>query len=336
MFRRLVWFFACLLAPAVGLWGELVWPTPNPAFAQGLAPEAFVQPTVSGRIESALFGCVRNGGSRFHEGLDLKALKRDRRGEAMDAIYAILPGRVAFVNAVAGRSSYGRYIVVVHEGETPAFHSLYAHLATIAPGVETGCRVEAGSILGRMGRSASYSIPPTRAHLHLELGLRLSNDFQTWYDRQEFGSENHFGNWNGMNLVGVDPLAFYRAMRQGSVASFADFLARLPTAARVRVYASDIPAFVHDYKALLTRGVGADQAVVAWDIAFTRFGLPVAWTPRFSDEGLTGRPGDVRLLAYNKSLVEGQTCRRVVDLRANGPSISNHTLTTLQKLFGFR
>jgi len=332
----IVRLIGCLFASAACLRGDLVWPTPNPAFARGLPVEAFVQPTVSGRIESALFGCVRNGGSRFHEGLDLKALKRDDRGEALDEIYAILPGRVVYINPVAGHSSYGRYLVVVHDGEAPAFHSLYAHLASIAPGIEAGSRVEAGTVLGRMGRSASYSIPRSRAHLHLELGFRLSDDFQAWYDRQKFGSRNRHGNWNGMNLVGVDPLDFYRAVRRGSVSNFAEYLARLPVAARIRVYAAQAPAFVRNYPKLMTREVRAGESAVAWDIAFTQYGTPLSWTPRFAGEGLPGRPGDVRLLAYNKRLVEGQSCRRVVDLRAGGPSISDGTLVTIRKLFGFR
>ena len=32
------------------------------------------------------------GGARFHEGLDLYPIDRDRRGEPTDAVYAVLPG----------------------------------------------------------------------------------------------------------------------------------------------------------------------------------------------------------------------------------------------------
>ncbi|MGJ3243942.1 MAG: M23 family metallopeptidase, partial [Opitutales bacterium] len=94
---------------------NLVWPTPNPAFMRGEPIEAFVQPTVSGDPESGLFGCVRNDGSRFHEGLDLFPLYRDGRGEARDPVYAILPGRIVHINTSAGLSSYGRYVVVMHD-----------------------------------------------------------------------------------------------------------------------------------------------------------------------------------------------------------------------------
>ena len=95
------------------LLAELVWPTPNQAFLKGEPIEAFVQPTASGEIKSGLFGCVREGGRRFHEGLDLFPIERDARGEAKDLIFSVLPGRVVYVNDRPGWSSYGRYVVVL-------------------------------------------------------------------------------------------------------------------------------------------------------------------------------------------------------------------------------
>lgn len=314
----------------------LIWPTPNPAFAEGQPIEAFVQPTSSGRAESGLFGCVRNGGAKFHEGLDLFPVKRNRRGEPLDPVYAILPGQVAYISEIAGHSSYGRYVVVVHDGESPAFHSLYAHLASIDPAIKVGSRVEAGTVLGVMGRSAAgYAIPRTRAHLHLELGVKLTDDFQFWFDRQGFGSRNWHGNWNGMNLVSVDPLDFYRAMRTGEVSGFYQYLQRLPVTARIRVHTAKIPDFVQNYPALVTRNYDR-RRVVAWDIAFTPFGLPKEWTPRYSEEGLGGRAGEVRVLAYNPQLLEAQTCRQVIRMGGKVPTIAPGTVTLLKKLFEFK
>ena len=314
----------------------LIWPTPNPAFQQGRPIESFVQPTSSGRVESGLFGCVRNDGAKFHEGLDLFPIKRDRRREALDPIYAILPGRVAYVNRTPGHSSYGRYVVVVHDGEAPAWHSLYAHMASVDSAIEPGVRVEAGTVLGIMGRSAAgYRIPRSRAHLHLELGFRLTDDFQDWFDRQKFGSRNRHEVWNGMNLVGIDPLRFYRAVRSGEVNSLEEHLRRLPVAGRIRVHTPRVPDFVERYPELVTRAY-AGRALVAWDIAFTEFGVPKAWTPRFAEEGLPGRRGDVRVLTYNPALLEAQTCRRVIRTGGGQPTIAPATLSTLKKLFGFR
>ncbi|MGB0413199.1 MAG: murein hydrolase activator EnvC family protein [Coraliomargarita sp.] len=321
----------CLSANGQGL----IWPTPNSAFQEGRPLEDFIQPTASGKLISGLFGCVRNDGHKFHEGIDLYPISRDRSGEAKDAIYSVLPGRVVHVSKVAGHSSYGRYVVVLHDGQQPAFHTLYSHLASVADGIVAGARVESGTTLGIMGRSATYSIPKSRAHLHFEIGFRLTDDFQAWFDRQKFGSKNRHGVWNGMNLVSLDPLAFYTAMRNGKAKSLADFLKKTPTVARIRVHTRQIPDFVKNYPALVTQPY-AGREVIAWEVAFTDFGLPKEWTPRFADEQLGGQSGDVRILSYSPRILENQTCRRVLELGGKTPTVSRWTLTTLKLLFDFR
>ena len=170
-FHLLPFLFVPVLVEA-----SLIWPTPNPAFQNGKPIEAYVQATVSGRVESGLFGCVRNGGSRFHEGLDLYPIKRDGRGEAVDPVYAVLPGRVVHASLNPGYSTYGRYVVIEHDQETPAYHTLYAHLASVADTIVRGARVETGTVLGIMGRSATYTIPRSRAHVHFEIGFRLTEE----------------------------------------------------------------------------------------------------------------------------------------------------------------
>ena len=330
----MLWLFLGLCAPAS--YAGLIWPTPNPAFQEGRSIESFIQSTSSGVTESGLFGCVRNGGSGFHEALDLFPVKRDRRGEPEDDVYSVLPGRVVHVSSVAGHSSYGRYVVVEHDEEAPAFHTLYAHLATIPAAIKAGARVSSGSILGKMGRSAAgYSIPRHRAHLHFEIGFRLTDDFQRYYDRQKYGSKNRHGNWNGMNLVSINPLPFYQAMRSCSVTNLYEFLKTIPAVARIRVHTSQVPSFVTNFPALVTRPY-LDKSLVAWDIAFTQYGVPKEWTPRFAEEALGGRPGDVKVLTYSPILSEQQQCRRVLDVDGHSPSISSGTINTLKKLFGFK
>ena len=63
----------------------MVWPTPNPAFANGESIEAFVQATVSGNPSSGLYGMVRNKGTKFHEGLDLFGIQFDAKKEVLDS-----------------------------------------------------------------------------------------------------------------------------------------------------------------------------------------------------------------------------------------------------------
>src|SRR3954466_806033 len=106
---------------------DIVWPTPNPAWAEGKPIGDFLQHAGSGDPESGKFGGVRSGGSQFHEGIDIKCVSRDRHGEPTDAVFAAMDGVVRHINASAGDSSYGRYIVLEHPQATPAVYTLYAH-----------------------------------------------------------------------------------------------------------------------------------------------------------------------------------------------------------------
>lgn len=310
------------------------WPTPNSAFAEGKALSAYIQPTTSGLIKSGLFGCVRNGGARFHEGIDLYPIERDAAGEARDPIFCVLPGRVVHVNTTAGYSSYGRYVVVEHQQASLQFYSLYAHLARIEPGIKSGVSVVAGSILGVMGRSAAgYHIPRSHAHLHFELVLKLSDQFQAWYDRQKFGSRNRHGIWNGMNLVGVDPLEFFQLCYRGSLHDFKSYLRRKKVVARIRVITHQIPDFVRNNPALVTAPYQG-RRLFAWDIGFGQYGVPLEWIPRFESCELAGRKGDVSVIAYSSGTVNTQSCRQVVKSKGKQVQVSSETLRTLQLLFG--
>src|SRR3954471_9335673 len=110
---RLLVFASVLLATARSAERiELAWPTPNQAWAQGKPVSEYLQHAGSGDPESGGFGGVRSGGAQFHEGIDIKCVSRDRHGEPLDAVFAAMDGVVRHINASAGDSSYGRYIVI--------------------------------------------------------------------------------------------------------------------------------------------------------------------------------------------------------------------------------
>ncbi|MDR1789979.1 MAG: M23 family metallopeptidase, partial [Opitutaceae bacterium] len=240
---------ACACGALPAALPPLVWPTPNRAWLDGRGIAEYIQPTVSGDPASGLFGGWRSGGNQFHGGVDLLPVSRDARGEAADPVFAAMPGVVRHTNTRAGDSSYGRYIVIEHTGTEPAALTLYAHLAAVS--VAPGDVVKAGQVVGKMGRSAGgYSIPRERAHLHFEICLRLTDNFQAWYDRQKFGSPNKHGVWNGLNMARLDPLAFLNACREGRTRGLAEWLRGMEEAARVRVAAARTPDFVTRYPAL--------------------------------------------------------------------------------------
>ena len=224
--------------------------------------------------------------------------------------------------------------MIEHDQENLAYHTLYAHLASVTETIVCGARVETGTVLGIMGRSATYTIPRSRSHVHFEIGFRLTDDFEKWYMDQKFETKNRHGIWNGMNLVSVDPLAFYQNIRSGQVSNLREHLRRLPVATRIRVFSNQVPDFIRNYPSLLTESFEG-KTVVAWDIAFTLYGVPKEWTPRFTGEKLKGQAGDVKIITYHPSLLESQSCHRVLNLSGSSPKITSATIATIKKLFGF-
>lgn len=332
--RFLIQLLAVAMAGASCLGQAPLWPLPGTAFEDGQPYAAFVQPTAAGTPESALFGCVRNDGDRFHEAIDLAPVLPRRNGRTTDPVRAIYGGQVAHINPVSGNSSYGRYVVVEHIGLEPAMYSLYAHLASIADSLAVGDPVEAGDELGILGRSAGgYSIPRSRAHLHLEIGLRLSSDFESWYQRNRYSSPNLHGNYNGMNLIGLDPLDFYSAFRDGRVSTILAYLEQVPPAVMLHIRTRRYPDFLERYPQLKLDGCPESERV-GWEVILSGWGLPLSLRP-LREEALRGvrAPGDISIVAANRSEIEAYACRDLTTDRSGQLYLGRGGRMVLELLF---
>lgn len=278
----------------------LIWPTPNPAFANGESIESFVQATASGNVSSGLYGMVRNKGTKFHEGLDLYGIQFNAKKEVLDSIFAVLSGKVVHINDDSSKSRYGKYVVLLHKQEGCKFYSLYAHLNSIDDGVRLNHFVSEGTRLGQMGNSSGgYTIPKSRAHLHFEIGMQLTNNFQSWFKSQDYETKNWHKNWNGMNLLGVDPLDFYRSIRKNYSVDFKSYLESLPHILAVQVRSNDMPFFIQNNPSFLDTNGLSKSDIAGWEIIIARFGIPIRWKA-LSDSELSLEDGiDLKLTEYN-------------------------------------
>lgn len=321
---------AALAAPV-----RMTWPTPSKAWSDGESIGAYVQHAGSGDPQSGTFGGVRSGGAQFHEGLDIKPVSRNRRGEALDDIFAAMDGVVRHISARSGDSNYGRYIVLEHPEQTPAVYTLYAHLSRIAPGLQVGSAVRAGQAIGTMGNSSDRPFPKERAHLHFEIGVMVTRNFQAWYNRKGFGSRNEQGHWNGMNLMGIDPLAVFEAAGEGRLESMLGHFQRMPVAVRVRIATHQTPDFVTRYPAFLTKPLPMGP-VAGWDIAFNWTGVPIAWTPLTAME-VVGLPLlKPQIMSADADIERRQRSRTLVVRRRGTWVIGSDLDTVLEQLFGLK
>lgn len=311
---RLLFLLSVMLFSHISARGALLfWPTPSDGFAKGAPYEAYILPT-SEKIESGMFGSVRNNGFRFHEGIDIKPVRFNDAKQPIDPIYAMSDGVVVHVNQIAADSSYGRYIVVIHENFKPAVYTLYAHLEMVAPGIFPGTQVRGGQRIGIIGAtSGTYKMTQDQTHLHFEVGLRLSDNFDGWYTLQDFDTSNKHGLWNGVNLVGVDPVAFLKYMLKSKELDSEDFIKQLPQDFKIRIHTKEIPDYVKRYPQFLTKSYQGEN-LMGWDIGFTWFGLPVEWTPLHKGDHPSGKQGSMSVISYNQSVLKANPSKKMIGM----------------------
>lgn len=252
---------------------------------------------------------------RFHEGIDIAPVKRDKAGNPLDLVMSIADGTVVHVSDVPGRSNYGRYIVVAHPVDDAGHvvHSLYAHLAKTT--VKPGDRVRQGAVLGQMGYTGA-GITRVRAHVHLELGLLLSDRFEGWFHRYSGGTNFH-GNYNGMNIIGMDVASFLLDHHRDPSLSIPAFVRAQPAYFKVTVPRRGTFEFANRHPWLAYGDLSAPGP--SWEISFTATGLPtgIAVSQRKVDSAIVS--------AVRKSSVPHRyPTRGLLTGEGDNPTLSNN------------
>ena len=206
---------------------------------------------------------------RFHEGVDIKPVRRDSKGNPLDIVWSTAPGRVAHVNAVTGASSYGKYVVVAHDFPDGAYYSLYAHLTRAT--VEIGQSVRAGTPIGELGYTGP-GLNRIRAHLHFEINLLLEDRFDIWHGTF-VGSKNRHGAYNGLNLAGIPVADFLLAERANPGLLIKDFLQQQEPYYKVTVPKKGSRLEIRKRYPWLVQEDSPESN--AWEISFEGTGVPL-------------------------------------------------------------
>ena len=283
-----------MIAQTAGTVVDLVLPTDNDALftGDGSAFYQYIERNYKGvkstPWEGGQYGFVRDpmetsAGivyTRFHEGIDIRALHRDARGEPLDEVRAIADGQVVHTNLVPGYSNYGKYIVIEHHWEGSDYYSLYGHLSSIA--VQPGDTVKRGQHIAVMGYTGA-GLNQARAHLHLELNLMFSHQFETWYNAFFRNDPNHNGIYNGINLAGLDIAPLFLELRKNPALTIPEFLSREEVFYKVSLPKSPHFELPKLYPWMLVAGARNQKS--SWEVSFARSGVPLKIEP--SDQQVT-------------------------------------------------
>lgn len=308
-------------------------PTANHALYEPGGDARFLAPTAPDKPwTSGSFGCVRDHGNRMHEGLDIRSLQHDRRGEPTDPVCATADGVVAYFSRKPGLSNYGNYVVIRHIIEGLEIYSLYAHLSQVAPGLAVGQPVRAGQPIGVMGRTSTAEvITKDRAHVHFELNVFVSDNFAAWFKRADPGERNDHGIWNGQNLNGLDERQILlQEHQQGARFSLLTFVRSQNELCRVQVRATSFP-YLKRYAPLVLPNPRAEkEGVAGYEIALNYNGVAFALLPRAESE-MKSR-ARFQLLEVNDAEARANSCRKLVIERGGHWVLGPHGLEELEKL----
>ena len=300
-------------------------PTANTALFDSGGGAGFFVGTTGKPWTSGTFGCVRSEGWQFHEGLDIRCVSRDKKQEPADPILAVADGVVAYANKRATLSNYGNYLVIMHRVEGLEIFSLYAHLKEIRPGLEYGTPVKAGDVVALMGRTSNTreQISRERAHLHFELNLFVNDHFSGWYKKFLPQQKNDHGEYNGLNLLGLDPAAILREQRAaGKNFSLVKFIRQQPELCRLFVRKAELP-WVKRYAPLVTRNPTAErEGVAGYELSLNYTGIPCRIIPRAASE--VGNIGRIQLLSVNETEQKKHPCRKLVAKRGTRWELTSH------------
>lgn len=297
---------------------SFVLPTPNRALFEPGGEERYFVGTPGRAWTSGTFGCVRTEGWQMHEGIDIRPLHRDRRGEPTDPVMAIADGRVAYANRKSSLSTYGIYLILQHHRDGLEFYSLYSHLSQIRPDLQPGQPVRAGETLGTLGHTANtaQAIGKDRAHLHLEINLLLHDHYPLWHQRNSPGVRNDHGLWNGRNFLGLDPRIILLAdHRFGTNFNLLRFVRNQPVLCKVLVKERNFP-WLHRHRGTLDPTPGLPPSAIAgYEVHLDFNGVPTRLLPRPADAFRT--PNRFQLLEVNETIQRAYPCRKLVARRGD-------------------
>jgi murein DD-endopeptidase MepM/ murein hydrolase activator NlpD len=277
-------------------------PTANRAIFDAGAEDRYFVGTVGKPWTSGTFGSVRSNGQQMHEGIDIKSLQRDKKGESFDPVTASADGIVAYVNRRSALSTYGNYIVLRHKIEGIEIYTLYAHLREVRQGLQVGQQVKSGEVIAIMGRTAATreGISKERAHLHFEVDFLVNDHFASWHKKNAPGQRNDHGEWNGFNLTGLDPRKIFLDQKaQGSGFSLLKQIRSQPELCRVFVRDVNFP-WIQRYPFLVRHNpIAEKQGIIGFEIALNFNGLPFDLVPRAASE--VKGSGKYMLLSVNEA-----------------------------------
>jgi hypothetical protein len=167
--------------------------------------------------------------------------------------------------------------------------------------------------------------------VHFELDLLATEHFSNWWKQRFRNERNDHGEWNGLNLLGVDPRqVLLQQKEQGIRFSLLQFVQNQTELCRVLVHQRDFP-WVKRYAPLIRQRNATDkQDIAGYEIALNFNGLPFELIPRGRSD-FSGK-SKFKLLSVNEQEALKNPCRGLLMKRAGRWQLTARALDLLGML----
>jgi murein DD-endopeptidase MepM/ murein hydrolase activator NlpD len=176
--------------------------------------------------------------------------------------------------------------------------------------------VKAGEVIAIMGRTANTreGISKDRAHLHFEINLVINDRFAQWHREHQPGQRNDHGNWNGRNLLGLDPRLLLLAQHaQGDKFNLVTFTRQQTELCRIQVRDTQFP-WLRRYPQFIDRNPKAEkEGIAGYELVLNYVGIPYQIIPR--SEGELRSRSKVQLISVNPAEQAKNPCGKFVSKR---------------------
>lgn len=155
------YYFPLIPAPFSGPY----FPTaPNPNAPGGLPcpgdiiKNPTIAPSSGTNFKGGTYGLTRNGGTKFHDGVDIKATPGTPVFSPENGIVTGIRGSFAPDEYKTG--SYGNYVEITYIVNGVTVTMSFNHLNGVETGLQKGSSVSQGQLLGESGRTGNAGDPP--------------------------------------------------------------------------------------------------------------------------------------------------------------------------------
>ena len=131
-----------------------------------------------------------------------------------------------------------------------------------------------------------------------------------------------------MNLMGFDPLHFFKTYRKHGKMSISYYMKTLPVAFELLIPTASKPDFIKRYPKLLNAPI-PDGNLSGWEIKFTWYGLPISWTP--VTRKLTSHK--MKILHFDQNEIPTTSGRKMLSIKNGQATITNQLKQYLDLLF---